>query len=241
MASTASRTVFNRFEIKYVISQATARAFTACLDGYTRVDEHADGDRGYIVCSTYWDAPDFAFFWEKVEGIKFRRKLRFRWYSGSSDEMYVEIKQRVNRTIQKRRVRWPADRLRAIFLGAGAADEACDDPVVSESLYLRSAFCLRPALTVAYRRAAYFGVAERDLRVTIDTDVRYHPADMEMRPDRGEGKYVIDPDLAIMEIKFNDRVPRWLCRLVSHFGLPVARMSKYCRAVDLEHFQGRLT
>lgn len=66
---------------------------------------------GYGVWSLYYDSPpELRFYWEKIEGLKFRRKLRIRHYGdpvGVTDDsppVCVEIKQRVNRVTQKRRI-----------------------------------------------------------------------------------------------------------------------------------------
>ena len=53
------------------------------------------------------------------------------------------------------------------------------------------------------------------------------------------GKHLIEPHMAIMEIKFNHRVPLWLTKLVSRYELNIVRYSKYCAAVDRELFAGR--
>jgi hypothetical protein len=57
-------------------------------------------------------ARDLRFYWEKIEGLRFRRKLRIRHYGDRSTidddiTVFVEIKQRVNRVTQKRRVALP--------------------------------------------------------------------------------------------------------------------------------------
>ena len=102
-------------------------------------------------------------------------------------------------------------------------------------------YSLQPSMAISYSRRAFFAVFESDLRITFDTRVQYHAKDFNVSQPFEVGKYVVEPDVVIMEIKFNDRVPRWLCKLVSKYGLQHVRLSKYCTAVDREYFQGRLT
>ena len=52
---------------------------------------------------------------------------------------------------------------------------------------------------------------------------------------------MIDPRLLIMEIKYGDRVPLWLCKLVRRHRLQLVRLSKYCCAVDLAYFGHTVT
>ena len=82
---------------------------------------------------------------------------------------------------------------------------------------------------------------ESDLRITFDTRLQYDPRALDIGERFEVGKTLIDPTLAIMEIKFNHRVPLWLTKLVSHHGLHIERYSKYCAAVDRELFEGRYT
>jgi hypothetical protein len=231
---------FNRFEFKYVVPERTAREFAAGLEGYAHADPHS-GPGGYPVHSVYWDSPELTFFWEKLDGEKYRRKLRFRRYEGS-DDVFIEIKQRIDRTVQKRRVLWPVERARALF-DVGHIDPVLesevDERVVMEALFLCRYHDLAPKMAVAYRREAFFGTFETDLRITFDRRIQYDPHALDLREPFKTGKYMLDPDRVVIEIKFNHRVPLWLTKLVQKNGLELQRLSKYCSAVDRELFQGR--
>lgn len=231
----------NRFEIKYLIPHEDLPLILDECAAYLRPDPHCNDAWGYPVYSVYWDSADWAIFWEKVEGIKYRRKLRTRRYANSPG-VFVEIKQRVDRTLQKRRTRLSARHVVAAF-GLQTGEEALetDDPVLSEALYLRHVYRLEPRMAVAYTRRAYFSNYEADLRVTFDRRVQYLETHLDVVRPFEVGKYVIDPRLLIMEIKYADRVPLWLCRLVRRHQLQLVRLSKYCCAVDLAYFGHTVT
>lgn len=244
---------FNRFEYKYVVSHDEAAAFRESLGPYTIQDPHSDPERGYPVYSIYWDSPELTFFWEKLDGVKYRRKLRFRRYAGG-DGAFVEIKQRIDRTVQKRRVlldvptiqrrfRWGADEADEGAPGeAGDLDAAArPDPVELEAHFLCRHFRLEPRVAVSYRRQALFGRYEQDLRITFDSRLRYSAHDLALDEPFEIGKQILPADRVVLEIKFNERVPLWLCKLIQHHGLEMVRMSKYCSAVDRELFQARFT
>ena len=67
---------FNRFELKYVITLQQAARFKAALRPYLLPDDHGDG--AYTLSSLYYDSPDLRCYWEKVDGVRFRRKRRTR-------------------------------------------------------------------------------------------------------------------------------------------------------------------
>jgi SPX domain protein involved in polyphosphate accumulation len=234
---------FNRFELKYIVSLATAERIRHRLARMVHPDPSDGTGRGYAVHSVYFDSPGLGFFWEKVEGLRVRRKVRLRRY-GTGEDGFVEIKQRVDRTVQKRRSRMPRSQLRALCHRGGAkllAGMPDLDPVLSEVATMMERFRLRPMMMVTYRRQANFGNDDPGLRITFDQRVRYSPAhlDLERIPERA--RYLVPPNVAIMELKFNNRFPRWLRTLVHTEQLELIRLSKYCTAVDKTYFNHQLT
>ena len=70
---------FNRFELKYLASQRLAERLREELTARLDADLHSSAG-SYPVWSRYYDTEDLRFYWEKIEGIRFRRKLRIRHY-----------------------------------------------------------------------------------------------------------------------------------------------------------------
>ena len=234
---------FNRFEIKYVAPHREAQRFVDELQGYVHPDPNCRSEWGYPVHSVYWDSDGLHLFWEKIEGLKNRRKLRFRRYADNS-QAFIEIKQRTDRTVQKRRVLWPLDKVLQVFGdGVDTSEQLIqpEDAVASEALVLKHRYQLKPCMAISYLRRAYFGVFESDLRITFDRRVQYLHTELDFRRPFPGGRYLVDPRLVIMEVKFNDRVPVWLAKAVRRHGFQMIRLSKYCTAVDRTHFGNRLT
>jgi len=97
---------FNRFELKYILSWKDAERLKDNLRQYLHPDAYGDSDGIYALASLYYDSPDHRFYWEKIEGIRFRRKLRIRHYEQQAaltpeSRVFVEIKQRLNRESPK--------------------------------------------------------------------------------------------------------------------------------------------
>jgi hypothetical protein len=233
---------FNRFEFKYIVRDSAARAFAAGLAGYAEADRNAR-QGGYPVHSVYWDSQDLRCFWEKLDGEKYRRKLRLRRY-GESSQVFVEIKQRIDRTVQKRRTLLPLAEARRLFGPGGpepGAESEIRDPVLSEALFLCRYYRLEPKMAVGYRREAFFGSFEQDLRITFDRRLQYDARALDPSQPFVTGKYMLSPDQVVLEIKFNHTVPLWLSKLARRHELELVRLSKYCRAIDQEFFGGRLT
>lgn len=230
---------FNRFELKYIADRKLVEAFRQELPDKLERDPHGV-DGFYPIWSTYYDSPDLRFYWEKIDGEKFRRKLRIRHYGTPAEltgdtPVFVEIKQRVNRVTQKRRVRLPYED--ALQLCAGIPPEYAepqDAAVIEEIEMLVRQNMLRPTTVAGYVREAFFGRNEDSgLRVTIDSRIRGRDRDLDLRwQGEGENRYIIPPHLSVVEMKVNERVPYWLTELIARHNISLIRVSKYCQSIE---------
>jgi SPX domain protein involved in polyphosphate accumulation len=228
---------FNRFELKYVADRRLVEAFRQELPGKLERDPHGV-DGFYPIWSTYYDSPDLRFYWEKIEGLKFRRKLRVRHYGDrfaidDDTTVYVEIKQRVNKVTQKRRVALPYHLARELCDRREMVEhDSAQRAFLEEVLELVSGLDLRPVAITGYQRKAFVGRdADVGLRVTIDQRVRGRDRDFHLGAD-AENRLTIPAKLAVLEIKANERVPYWLTDLAARSNMSVVRMSKYCQSVE---------
>ncbi|MDT0300867.1 polyphosphate polymerase domain-containing protein [Streptomonospora wellingtoniae] len=227
---------FNRYELKYLVPVEQVGDVRAELTARMESDANAGPD-GYGVWSLYYDTRRLRFYWEKIEGLKFRRKLRIRRYgetgTGSDDTMVsVEIKQRVNRVTQKRRVLLPYGDARALCDRRRRVEHPRAQPFVDEVLDLLHRLDLRPSAMTGYRREPYVGTgADLGLRVTLDHRVRGRDRDFDVRAE-AESRYIISPRYAVMEVKANERAPYWITDMAARHGLQVQRISKYCQSVE---------
>ena len=239
---------FNRFELKYIVTATQAEAVKEDLLDHMDPDSHGSDDGSYSICSIYYDTADLAFMRAKIEGIKFRRKLRLRRYgAGSAGPVFVEIKQRINRTTQKRRL--ILSLAQAYELCAGGWDRELDDPedqaAAQEVMFLSQGLNLQPTSVVGYRRQAYVGGSyEPGLRVTFDHDLWGAVASQGLVPDLTRHA-LLTQSTVIMEVKANNAVPLWLANLLARHNCSLRRYSKYCaatqRLIDLQLLGGYQT
>ncbi|WP_397518164.1 polyphosphate polymerase domain-containing protein [Rhodococcus pyridinivorans] len=235
---TASRLhAFNRYEIKYFVDEMKVPELRRELAARMDTDPYSPHG-GYPVTSLYYDAPDLRFYWEKIEGLKFRRKVRMRLYgdpAACTDDsaVQVEIKQRVNRVTQKRRTALPYGV--ALRWLNGREDIECDDsqrPFVDEVSGLVGNLDLRPIVTTGYLREAFVG-RDTDLGLRVTIDHKVHGRDRDFHFASGaENRFIIPPKLAVVELKANERVPYWATDLTARLDMSVIRVSKYCQSVE---------
>ncbi|MFF7030264.1 polyphosphate polymerase domain-containing protein [Streptomyces albidoflavus] len=229
---------FNRFELKYLVPVEQAAQIRDELAERMERDAHSPVG-GYGVWSLYYDTPQLRFYWEKIEGLKFRRKLRIRHYGdldGVTDAspVCVEIKQRVNRVTQKRRITLPYGVARQLCDGRELVPHSVRERAfVEEVLELIVRLNLRPAAITGYQREALVGRdADTGLRVTLDRRVRGRDRDFHFGTERPENRFTIPPHLAVMEIKVNERTPYWITDLAARRNLNLVRVSKYVQSIE---------
>jgi len=228
---------FNRYEIKYLMPEHKVPEFRDLLLRRMVVDANTRGSLERI-SSLYYDTRDLRFYWEKIEGIKFRRKLRIRVYGEPQSldgdaQAFVEIKQRTNRVTQKRRVALPYRYALMLCAGLPVPEELELRPAfANEVLTMVASLDLQPAAVTTYLREAYIGVdADIGMRITLDHRVCGRRRDLDLSI-AASNQFLISQQLAIIEIKANERVPTWFTDLAAELELTTVRISKYCKAIE---------
>ena len=230
--------MFNRYELKYIMRYAHAKRVMEHMGDYLVPDAYGDKYGNYILSSLYYDTDDFLFYWQKLEGLKHRRKLRIRLYETKEVPtpetiVYVEIKERVDKIIRKRRIKVPLkDAWKLCDDREEVVHEKRDRAAHDEILHMTHAYDLYPQVITSYHRKAFNGTEyDPGLRVTFDTNLRYRRADLDLTSKK-LGRFMIDPDLVIMEIKANNSIPIWITQMVAHHDIQLKRISKYCTCLE---------
>jgi SPX domain protein involved in polyphosphate accumulation len=232
--------IADRFELKYLLNQAQREAMMAALADSMSSDQQGDEKGRYAVTSLYYDTPDHRAYWDKLEGHRFRRKVRIRVYGEQlvtpETLCFIEIKQRINKTVQKKRIRLPyAAAVELCEKGVSVEGESvADQAIIAEVLYLYHTLQLQPSCIVGYNRLAFESSNyDPGLRVTFDTQLKCRAHDLTLLAHGyAEDQYFLPPPQSIMEVKVNYRTPYWLTELIGRYGCSFRRISKYCAALE---------
>ena len=134
---------FTRFEFKYVLRRDQVDAIEPDICQFMAADGHVDEalGGGYLVRSLYYDTPRRANFYDKIDGIKARRKYRLRTYtteSAPSVPVFLEEKNRINNRVFKYRTALSPEDGRTLEGNGGAItlyNRHSDNPLISGSLH----------------------------------------------------------------------------------------------------------
>lgn len=228
----------NRYECKFVVSEAVAGRVLQRVLLHVDPDPHAatDPGSGYAIASLYLDDELGSFYQETVEGRRERYKLRVRSYSDDQGApVWLEVKRRVDGIVQKLRCPLPRAELAATLAGHEQVltrAPAADRPALSEFMRLCRQRRAAPRCLVRYERQAFVGRDDPDVRVTFDRRLAAAVCREAIVPLR-DARYVEVPTGGVvLELKFDDREPNWLAELIQQVELRRRSFSKYCNSLD---------
>lgn len=217
--------VMKRYEIKYILSPEQCEFFENALKGHMEPDEFGLTS----IASLYYDTADYRLINNSIMKPPFKEKIRLRSYGLADDgsPVFLELKRKAKGIVYKRRVESTVPVVKKFFEGENSVGEG--EQINHELEYFRDLYGdLRPSCLVIYDRLAYFQ-PDGDLRMTIDHDPRFRTEDLDLRVSM-EGESLLPEGYSILEIKVQDAMPLWLCRILSEGKIYKTSFSKYGEA-----------
>jgi len=233
------RTLGCRYELKYIVSEATAIAIDNFIKPHMPVDRFSklQPDGYYPIVSLYLDSMDYRLCRESLTGEKNRFKLRIRSYSDDTQyPTFFEIKRRINTTIMKSRAPARHEDIAPLLRGLSLPKEGVRTNIdaLNQFQFYCSAIMAKPAILIRYLRKAYEEDTENRVRITFDRELCYRVSNEPKVELNGEGwrHSYTTMEGVILEIKFTSRFPLWLTRLVRTFNLKARSVSKFTTSIQ---------
>ncbi|MDF2545120.1 MAG: molecular chaperone [Anaerosolibacter sp.] len=226
--------VFSRHESKFLLNKDTYEKIQDRLLDYMEPDKNNLSNGFYTISNIYLDTRDHHLIRTSLSKPKYKEKLRIRAYGvpQNDEKVYLEIKKKVCGLVNKRRTTLKLDEAYD-FVSSGIKPvyrEYMNRQVINEIAYMLTIYDLEPKLYLAYDRKGLFARENKDLRVTLDTNIRTRRYDL--RLENGDhGEPLLTKDQWLMEIKAENSIPLWLSKLLSEYKFYKTSFSKY----GLEH------
>ena len=218
------QSVFQRYEIKYILTRAQASAVKEAIAGKMHIDEYGPT----TIRNIYFDTDNYRIIRTSLDKPVYKEKLRIRSYryAGSEDTVFVELKKKYEGVVYKRRTEVVSCLAMDWLAAYGDAPE--DTQIAREITYFRDFYkTLAPKVFISYLREAYVPVSgETDLRITFDTDILGRERDLSFASGI-YGQKILPDDQVLMEIKVPGVMPLWLSRILSRNGIRKQSYSKY--------------
>ena len=230
---------FIRYEFKYPLDLPKRKNVESEVANFMSFDGHVHPElsNAYYVRSLYYDNDAATNYYEKIDGVKMRRKFRLRTYGKliePSSPIYLEEKNRDGDRVHKHRI--PIDPshlpvfynpeqypdLHELFPGVDLVDRFMFDAI------RRS---LKPKLLVDYVRRPYVSAYDMNFRVTFDSVLMSAEVN-NLFPASWENWKHSFAGFTIVEVKFHRRIPAWFHRIIQTHNLMRVSFSKFCKGME---------
>ncbi len=217
--------IFQRTEIKYLLSEEQYLALRDRLQGMAEVDQYGETD----ILNIYYDTPDFSLIRASLEKPLYKEKLRLRSYGtpGEQSTSFIEIKKKYKGVVYKRRIDAPYMDAKEYLEGKKDLEQRSQ--IKSEIDAFRTGYeGLKPAMAISYKRIAMAGTEDPELRITFDREIRWRIEGLDLR-EGAVGEDLLKKGQRLMEVKIANAFPLELARMFSELGIFPVSYSKYGR------------
>jgi SPX domain protein involved in polyphosphate accumulation len=216
------QSIFKRYEKKYIVTREQYAALENVLSGYMEPDSFGE----YLVQNLYFDTDGWDIVRTSIERPCFKEKMRLRCYGDINQEgrVFLELKKKYKGVVYKRRMAIPVKNL-----SAGSVRDLVPESgsqIARELDFYMKTNAVSEKMYISYWRTAFVGIANAELRVTFDTEIRFRLNCLDYsRPN--DGHSILPRDKKIMEIKTPGGMPIWLARALCENKVFPTTFSKY--------------
>jgi len=214
-----------RNEFKFFINAHQKNVMVNKLSKICQRDFFCDADGGYLISSLYFDDYNQSAIFDKLSGIRDRKKFRVRVYNYQSNVIKLERKIKREYVTEKSHIQISKEEYDALVSGDVSYLRHKDDVVAKDFyLYYRTKN-LRPRVVVEYRREAFI-YKYGDVRITFDSSLRAGVFQKDLFSN-GYMISAIPQDQIILEVKYTGYFPDVVRNIIQIDNLQWQSVSKY--------------
>ncbi len=221
-----------RHELKFKISNSAAEVLKQKLSLILKKDKNAYySDGSYLIKSLYFDDLDSSSYYEKMDGVLYRKKYRIRIYNNNDEFIRLEKKMKHNTYTAKEQILISKDIYSKIL--NGKLDEI-DSPtgLLEEFITNSKTKHLVPSVIVLYHRIAFtYPISE--VRITFDSHIQSGLYNYDLFDKEVPMYNVSEPGKQVLEVKFNEVLPLHIANILNDIPSCKEAVSKFaiCRSI----------
>ena len=221
-----------RHELKFKISNSAAEVLKQKLSLILKKDKNAYySDGSYLIKSLYFDDLDSSSYYEKMDGVLYRKKYRIRIYNNNDEFIRLEKKMKHNTYTAKEQILISKDIYSKIL--NGKLDEI-DSPtgLLEEFITNSKTKHLVPSVIVLYHRIAFtYPISE--VRITFDSHIQSGLYNYDLFDKQVPMYNVSEPGKQVLEVKFNEVLPLHIANILNDIPSCKEAVSKFaiCRSI----------
>ena len=217
-----------RTEKKYELSLFESEMLFSKLRNVLEGDPY-NGNEAYMVRSLYFDTINNTDYWEKMNGLTRRKKIRLRVYSPYAEYAKLELKEKQGTAQLKRSL--VISRADAMELQKENYEilKKYNQEIAEEFYNIMTTSLYRPSCIVEYKRRAFANYTN-DTRITFDSGISSNEGNFNVFDKNLLTYPVLSPDSVILEVKYNGFLLSYIKELVNSCDKMEQSNSKYCMA-----------
>ncbi len=221
-----------RHELKFKISNSAAEVLKQKLSLILDKDKYAYySDGSYLIKSLYFDDRESSSYYEKMDGVLYRKKYRIRTYNDDDTFIRLEKKMKHNNWTAKEQILISKDIYSKIL--DGKIDEI-ENPegLLLEFLNDYRTKGLIPSIIVEYHRIAFtYPVSE--VRITFDSNIESSLYNYDLFDTSYPRFDVSERGKQVLEVKFNEVLPLHIANILNDIPSCREAISKFalCRSI----------
>lgn len=191
-------------------------------------------DNTYFIRSLYFDDINSTAYYEKIDGVLYRKKYRIRIYNNDSSFIRFERKWKHNNMTSKDQLKISKEN--CINLLTNQFDnidkELLNNSLMKEFITDIKVFGLKPSVIVDYKRLAYtYHISE--VRITFDERIKSGLYNCNLFNINRITYDVIDNNEVVLEVKFNEVLPEHISIILQTIPMYRQAVSKFalCRSI----------
>lgn len=224
-----------RYELKFIITKNQAKFLEKNLSIIMNIDKNAKNENNtYFIRSIYFDDYKSSAYYEKIDGVEFRKKYRIRFYNHDNKFIKLECKYKNQNLTSKDNEKINVDTCKRIMDGTieNIDINNLENSLLKKFILDMKLKKLKPVVIVDYERIAYT-LEPSDLRITFDTDVRSCGFEKNVFNKNLPAYKVLDKNKQVLEVKFNEFIPKHIVNILSTIPMFRQAISKFaiCRSI----------
>lgn len=217
-----------REEKKFLLSVDEFIALSHKVGQVMLSDPH-NGTHGYIIRSLYFDTAYDGDYYEKLDGVELRRKIRLRCYDPNANFAMLEMKQKQGPNQLKRSLRINREDAFELTRGNYAPLLKYSEPFAAECYGLMHYRAYRPKTIVEYNRKAFIA-KENKIRITFDNNIVSTESNFNIFDTHLNMNPVLDKYDVVLEVKYNGFLLSYIRELINPANRSELSVSKYVLA-----------
>jgi SPX domain protein involved in polyphosphate accumulation len=196
-----------RNEIKFIISKTMAEVLKQRLSLIMSVDNNSyNSDNSYLIRSLYFDNENSDAYYEKMDGVEYRKKYRIRIYNFDDKFIRLECKYKHNNMTSKDQILIDKELCSKIINGKIDEIDLTKDNLLRQFALDYRLNRLNPSIIVDYNRVA-FTYHVSDVRITFDSQIKSGMYNYNLFDKNATTYSAIDDNQMVLEVKFNEILP----------------------------------